>query len=616
VIGPEFHGGGHPWHGLCTGGSLALPNGTTKVYAQPSGGDCWKIAVPGHVAPTRSAAQQADDTARGYQWLGHGLISGDPEQGLQLYGKSLGKRWIWAVDAGRKWLVDVSGLGVSAGVLSGAITCTEFGMQHPDGAPAAVKTANLSTPAAGLDAAEWIHILDIGMTGDRILLGLAAQARHQYHGRWVEPLPEAVVQLMFGMDGDNVDVSAFVAYDAAWTGVGGETPWGYPPAHLLDVQYTGGVDAVASHFIHTQINATIKTWSSDLPTPAPAGLELWGQGIRSELPSGDLYCEILFIRPTPGGTITFIDDSTASVPDIDAELATLQADIAWLTDPDNWEEYPPDGPCPGGYKEIDLGLTYDDVVDEIPAAGDPYSDYLGDDDQVIEDQLCSGVFTMSKHERYAIDLTWEVIYPIGEVCQHDPHVATYTTGTLMPWILRVRNHVDEHWWGADYYYYDNGPGTSPRYTYKRIKDSHLSSGSFTLYYPNTLRVYTRIGGVQTQLLERGFQVTPYEAQIDGAFYPSDWHADRYTLSAHGVDLAELVYRRPCHGAVMAVINVLDRAHLTAAQPQLYKIMLKDCAETVIDEWDAGTTLAGNWHGTLHPVTREFRLDRQNALCWV
>lgn len=209
MIGPEFHGGGHPWHGLCTDGTLSLPNADTMAYPQPSGGDCFKLAVPGFTATERTAAQLAADEAAGHEWLPYALVSGDSstETGLQVYGYPLGQMcWIWAVSPTEKWRVDASALAVAAGTLSGALTLTEFGMHWPDGRAAETRTVEVSG-SAGTDSAVRMKVLDVSEDGGRALLGLYPHLESEHEGAAMRPLPASTVEITL----DSGDYSAAVA---------------------------------------------------------------------------------------------------------------------------------------------------------------------------------------------------------------------------------------------------------------------------------------------------------------------------------------------------------------------------------------------------------------------
>lgn len=234
MIGPEFHGGGHPWHGLCRGGSLTLPNAAEKAYPQPSGGDCFKLVVPGFTAPSRSAAQQADDTAQGLQWPVYALLSGDSATGtagLQMYGKRLGPmRWIWAVSVEEKWLVDASGLALSGGNLAGNLVLTEFGMHWPDGRPPQTRSIAMSV-ALDTPAAVKMKVLDMSENGTVVLIGLYAYADGSHNAMPMKPAPLAAVKVSL----------AAVGYSAAASKVYDLADYAAPSRNIYPTTYYNGV---------------------------------------------------------------------------------------------------------------------------------------------------------------------------------------------------------------------------------------------------------------------------------------------------------------------------------------------------------------------------------------
>ena len=114
---------GHPWHGLCTAGQLALPNSTSMTYPQPSGGDVHVLRVPGTPAVVRSEADVARDAAAGMQWLDHAILSG---RNHQLYGQSLGPlSWIWSEQDGTRWLVSLEAPPVRQYVVTSSAVPTQ-----------------------------------------------------------------------------------------------------------------------------------------------------------------------------------------------------------------------------------------------------------------------------------------------------------------------------------------------------------------------------------------------------------------------------------------------------------------------------------------------------------
>lgn len=142
---------GHPWHGLCTNGVLALPNGTTKTYPQPASGDAHVLRVPGVPEVTRTPEEAAADSAAGRTWLNYAILSGSA---CQLYSKALGAgRWIYADEAGDRWLVTTTLHGATVAGLESAgtitVTLARFGVVG--GAPATY-THVVTVPALGQDS--------------------------------------------------------------------------------------------------------------------------------------------------------------------------------------------------------------------------------------------------------------------------------------------------------------------------------------------------------------------------------------------------------------------------------------------------------------------------------
>lgn len=150
---------GTPWHGLVTGGSLALPNASTMTYKQPSefsvktdedylaswyydaaaAGTTHLIAIPDIPAVTRSEAEQAADEAAGRQWRNKALLSGGR---FQLYGKDL-RGWIYVDPNNDRWLVECDALWpypprTSGDAIETTVRLTRFGvidLDNPDQTP-------------------------------------------------------------------------------------------------------------------------------------------------------------------------------------------------------------------------------------------------------------------------------------------------------------------------------------------------------------------------------------------------------------------------------------------------------------------------------------------------
>lgn len=94
---------GWPWHGLCSGGSVTLPNASTKTMTQPAHGSAWLIDM-GRPAITRTPSQVLEDTALGYEWRNYGMVSGG-----SVHGTALGPDKFIHVDAaGQCWLIGLA----------------------------------------------------------------------------------------------------------------------------------------------------------------------------------------------------------------------------------------------------------------------------------------------------------------------------------------------------------------------------------------------------------------------------------------------------------------------------------------------------------------------------
>lgn len=329
MIGPDFHGGGHPWHGLCTDGELALPNATAKTYPQPSGGDCFKLAVPGFTPPVRTAAQQADDTAQGLQWLDHVLVSGDSStvNGLQVYGKPLGKmKWIWAVSKSEKWLVDASALIVSGGTLTGNLTLTEFGLHNPNGAAAQTHSLAISA-AAGVDAAVKLKIIDLSEDGANALIGLYAYADGLRGTAPMKPTPAAVVEFSL-TPGDPPACAVSQVYADSDIAL---PPWpigaviegaARPQFSIERQQISGGGYNVTYRVYLKKAGTTMSTLDvqssvSAASTTPPNTTEYIQPTLGSVHLAGSAAC--------PGGNTAYNYDFTADVVTMDEILAEAQA---------------------------------------------------------------------------------------------------------------------------------------------------------------------------------------------------------------------------------------------------------------------------------------------------
>lgn len=126
---------GMPYHGLVQGGSMTLPNATTKTYPQPNAdwpdaaGTTHLVAVPGVPSVVRTTAQAAADTAAGHQWRNAAMLSGGEQQ---LYGRNL-NGWIYIDPAGARWHMEFSAYLPTATfdvalALNVTLTATRFGV--------------------------------------------------------------------------------------------------------------------------------------------------------------------------------------------------------------------------------------------------------------------------------------------------------------------------------------------------------------------------------------------------------------------------------------------------------------------------------------------------------
>lgn len=99
----KFHNLGLSFHGLATNGILALPNGGT-MPVPVANGPSLVVQHPSAPGVTRTAEEQAADTAQGREWRTYGLLSG-PQR--YLGGQGLGGGgWIYIDPAGVRWWLE------------------------------------------------------------------------------------------------------------------------------------------------------------------------------------------------------------------------------------------------------------------------------------------------------------------------------------------------------------------------------------------------------------------------------------------------------------------------------------------------------------------------------
>jgi hypothetical protein len=92
---------GLPYHGLCTGGAIALPNGTTQASPQPDGGGTVVVASPSPPVYLPSTTDLQLDVSTGKQWLNYAYLSGK--------GKMLGGKEIDTSAKGTGWITRSTG---------------------------------------------------------------------------------------------------------------------------------------------------------------------------------------------------------------------------------------------------------------------------------------------------------------------------------------------------------------------------------------------------------------------------------------------------------------------------------------------------------------------------
>lgn len=102
-------------HGLVTNGLLALPNGDSVQFNQPSSGDC-------SVVKLNNATIGSTIGADGKQLLDYALLSGDGVAGVPMGGS-----FIYQSPDDKRWVVNLDDLWCSGNSLGGDIVLTEFG---------------------------------------------------------------------------------------------------------------------------------------------------------------------------------------------------------------------------------------------------------------------------------------------------------------------------------------------------------------------------------------------------------------------------------------------------------------------------------------------------------
>lgn len=149
-----------PWHGQVKNGLIRLPNGSTKAYNQPpggqrtltGGGDTHLIAVP-NVAPI-TEDEQALAPAGGSFWAGRALITGN-----QLYNQQLAG-WIYQALDGSRWSVTLLQRTIGEASTTLQFSISRFG---DFGAAREVRRRTVAVPLGRLPAEDRVkYFADLG----------------------------------------------------------------------------------------------------------------------------------------------------------------------------------------------------------------------------------------------------------------------------------------------------------------------------------------------------------------------------------------------------------------------------------------------------------------------
>lgn len=155
---------GNPFHGLVVGGTLTLPDASTKTWDQPSGGDVDVVRAPENPAITRTEDELTYDATLGHEWRNYSLISGATRQ---YYGQDLGANaWIYVPAVGNAFLLEKTAtLSCTADVSNGAVSLrfTVIPLYFGDGADA--ETARtLDVSVTGIGQPQWNGTTDISLS--------------------------------------------------------------------------------------------------------------------------------------------------------------------------------------------------------------------------------------------------------------------------------------------------------------------------------------------------------------------------------------------------------------------------------------------------------------------
>jgi hypothetical protein len=100
---------GLSFHGLWKGGSITLPNSSTKTCPAPGNGGVVLLKVPGKAAVSRTTTEQTGDTAAGREWRNYGLISGGRYGPMGPVHGSVGSATVILIDAANvPWTLQIT----------------------------------------------------------------------------------------------------------------------------------------------------------------------------------------------------------------------------------------------------------------------------------------------------------------------------------------------------------------------------------------------------------------------------------------------------------------------------------------------------------------------------
>lgn len=169
---------GWPYHGVCSGGSIALSVGGSRAMAQPAHGAAWlyDLGLPPIV---RTPDELAADAVLGHEWLNYAFISGG-----MIYGTQLSNRQFIHVDGdGIRWLLTVNFATpeISVQKVRLLITIERFGVLRQNGAGTSILIRQIDVQCSHIAKAAFagtvyvatdVRLEDVWTNGNRALLGV------------------------------------------------------------------------------------------------------------------------------------------------------------------------------------------------------------------------------------------------------------------------------------------------------------------------------------------------------------------------------------------------------------------------------------------------------------